>query len=743
MIHHRTLRALPLFLAFVPLLAGQTRQFVDEGFSSFLSGELQGLSVSNEGQLETAPGLSLLTKVDDPIIWAAVPGENGSLILGTGNRGRVLRVDADGTVTTLFQPDQVMTRAIARDDAGNLYAGTSPNGAIYRLPADGGLPQVFFDPDPGFIWDMHVRDGALWVSTGMPARLLRIPLDERPPAAEEWFSARADHFTVIYPDEDGTWWVGSSTQGILYHVREKGEGFAAFNSSDREIVAITRPHGGNLVFATFSGEAAGGGGGGSGGSGGSGSSGSRSESGGGEESGMLSPVVVTADGGGSGNQSARSRGRSLLLELDANGFVRPLWQSREAGITALRNYGGDGRFWLIGMNTGGRLFGFADSANWSLIEQLPRGGEISALVPFADDPLKTWVTTSNPAGVHILGGEPSEEGVFTSTVRDAGQIARWGRLETIGSGDPLMQVETRSGNTREPDATWSDFEPIDWAVGEPVSGGAVVSPPSRFLQYRLTFDPASDGFISRVRGFFQMPNAAPLIADLAVLRGGFDFQVQTANGPVYDFDTAFTPAGRERLSGSQRERQQLRRSADDSHVTVVWRAADPNDDPLEFAVFLQRVGEDRWVKLADGLTQPLFNWNTRGLPDGVYRFRVTASDGLVNAEALTASRISANYLVDNTPPVIRLVSERVQSDGVELVFEAEDALSVLASARYSLDGGPSVSLRPEGGLFDSRQHRFVIRIRDLATGQRSLVFEAVDEAGQASVLTHTFQVTRS
>ncbi len=722
-----------LLLALSTAHAVRTHTFVDEGFSSFNEGELSGLALSGDGRLETAPAMERVALIDESLVWAAIHDLDGNLILGTGNHGRVLRVNRDGTVETIFQPDQMLTRALARDAAGNLYVGTSPDGAIYRLPQGGGLPQIFFDPKASFLWDMHVRDGALWVATGFPASVIRIALDEAAgaPASETWFSPKADHVTVLYPDEAGVWWAGTSPQGILYRLDGQDAAFAAYHSSDREIKAIARRKGGRLTFSTFSWEDPGG---------------SASSTGSAPSTdGFLPPFVVRA--GATGGERAEGsdgppivpQGRSTLFELDESGFVRPIWRSGQSGMFSLHPLGQ--RYWMVGLNSGGRIFAFENRDHWSLVQQLERGGEISQILEDPSDAGQFLVVTSNPAAVYRFGGRTREPGVFTSRVHDAGQISRWGAIGLLLEGEPIAAIATRSGNTRAPDATWSE-----WVEAEGASDGVRAeampqSPVARYLQYRLTLAADGEGSIRRVRGAYQRPNAAPEIRELAILPGKFELNVQTANGPAHEFDLAFNPGGRARLAGAQNQRMQLRRLDDNGFFTLVWRAADPNEDRLEYTVDVQRMGEDRWARVKTELEEPVFSWNVQGIPEGFYRFRLTASDHRDNepGESLQAEGISHYILVDTTSPEISLLEERIEGSSATFVFEARDQWSILQEARYAVDGGSFMQARPEGGLLDAREHRFTLQLEGVTPGAHTLLFEVRDEVGRTTLHTHAFE----
>jgi methionine-rich copper-binding protein CopC len=72
-------------------------------------------------------------------------------------------------------------------------------------------------------------------------------------------------------------------------------------------------------------------------------------------------------------------------------------------------------------------------------------------------------------------------GTLTSTVFDAGAAVAWG-LVNWGAVTPAgtsIVVETRTGNTAQPDGSWSN-----WAAAP--NGQAVASPSGRYIQYRVT-----------------------------------------------------------------------------------------------------------------------------------------------------------------------------------------------------------------------------------------------------------------
>ena len=69
--------------------------------------------------------------------------------------------------------------------------------------------------------------------------------------------------------------------------------------------------------------------------------------------------------------------------------------------------------------------------------------------------------TSNPGKVFRLSPTRADRGTYTSDVRDAQTVATWGAIkwEAQAPAGTRVEISTRSGNTRTPDETWSDWSP--------------------------------------------------------------------------------------------------------------------------------------------------------------------------------------------------------------------------------------------------------------------------------------------
>ena len=102
-----------------------------------------------------------------PFIWTMLPAADGGYFLGTGNDGKVVRVDQSRQrARVFFDSGEMEVHALAPAPNGGLYVGTSPDGRIYNVDAKG-QATPFFDPDDKYIWALAVDPkGVVYAATG-------------------------------------------------------------------------------------------------------------------------------------------------------------------------------------------------------------------------------------------------------------------------------------------------------------------------------------------------------------------------------------------------------------------------------------------------------------------------------------------------------------------------------------------------------------------------------------------------
>lgn len=369
-----------------------------------------------------------------------------------------------------------------------------------------------------------------------------------------------------------------------------------------------------------------------------------------------------------------------VLHLEASGAVTPLWQGKKTALLALN---ADGEGAMAGVYPSGRVLSVAPGRSASVFADLP---EAEASVLVSDAKGLTDVVTSNPATLHRRRAGAAQ-GTYTSAPLDAGAVARWGRLTLAGRG--VKGADWRVGETSEPDPTWGPWTPTGGFDGLSGATGST----ARFLQVRLTLAGA-DAELRSLAVTAEAPNRAPVLS-------GFTFG---------------KPKKEEAGPSPLRE--------------IGWKAEDADQDALLTTVEVQREGSSRWTALAkeQALEKPLQAWDTTGLPDGLYRVRISVSDAPANPvdRLRTAVLLSPPQRVDNSAPRVtlsaRLVGERLLVEG-----EAQDQPGgAVAGVRVAVDGGPWQALPAKDGLFDSPAEAFSASLASPGPGEHDVVVQALD-----------------
>src|SRR5687767_2029010 len=158
--------------------------------ADFLRGEVDQLSIDEHGRLTLGPELTRVHEAGAPFVWAGVTGADGAMYLGTGNDGKVLKVDRNGQASVFYDSTEMEVHAVAAAPSGGLFVATSPDGRIYRVDAQG-QATPFFDPDDKYIWSLAVdRDGTVFAGTGDKGIVYKITPDGK---AQRFFATKASH----------------------------------------------------------------------------------------------------------------------------------------------------------------------------------------------------------------------------------------------------------------------------------------------------------------------------------------------------------------------------------------------------------------------------------------------------------------------------------------------------------------------------------------------------------------------
>lgn len=654
--------------------------------------------------------------IPDPIVWSAGTDAQGNLYLGTGHSGRVVKVDAHGIATVLAELPEPEVTALVVARSGVVYAATSPHGAIYALPP-AGEPSVFFEPDERYIWSLiEGTGGTLYAGTGETGKLFKIsPKGD----GSVLYDSPESHITALARDKDGALLAGSSGTGKIYRIGEDGQVRVLYDSNYREIASLAVDAAGQISAAAVAagegevpapaprlvvrpGESEGPGLGPD-----ETTLGQPDQSRAREQN----PMQAEIEGMIPGAAPRRTReGGGAVFRIGTNGKVDDIWRSSE-DVPFVLFVSPDGAL-LAGTGEPARLLRLEERGKALLLAQFPQG-QLTSLLSAGSGGLVG--VTNNASAAYTISREPASSGTYTSTVRDAGSGARWGRIRweaTVESGQTL-EIQTRTGNGAVPDETWSGWSP---PYNDP-EGSPIVGPSARFVQWRARLAKPAHGFgspaLRSVTITYLQPNHPPRVRELKMLgwnetpsddETGLD--ERPADATVHaqadqpgDRDGSIVEtAGGTKDAGSNEPGRPKR--------IIVWHGEDPEGDRIVYSAYLQREGDSGWSLACKEAVESTCAFDETTWPEGRYRVKVVATDAPSNfpSEALEAEAIAEGALIDHTPPSLK----KQGGSAGRIQVLATDHDSTIVSAEILVGDRVVAAARPVDGVLDSRAEMFEI-----------------------------------
>ena len=693
--------------------------------AEFARGDVENLSIDGYGRLTLGPTTTSVYDASAPFLWSMISGPDGSTYVGSGNEGQIYRVDSSGKGSIFFDAEELEVHALALAPGGGVYAATSPDGKIYKIDA-AGKSTVLFDPPDKYIWGLAVdKAGNVFAATGDKGVVYKITPDGK---GSVFYQTKTTHAISLAIENDGHLLVGTESPGRLFRLDANGKPFVLLDSPYNEIHTLRLDPKGVIYAAAVSGAG--------------GSMPSTPPPSSAEPSTSSTPTVSvsteitaiavldsTPQGGPATATPERSNtGPSAggVYRITPDGVWDLIWSSREDSPydVALEP---DGSV-LVGTGNKGKIYRLSGDPLQPTLLTRATAQQVTALM--RDGQGRVTFTTSNPGKVLRLSPARAERGTYTSDVRDAQTIATWGAIRWQ-AGVPQgtrVEIATRSGNTRTPDETWSDWTtPYTVQEGSPIS-----SPRARYLQWRavLTGNKGDAPLLTSVTAAYLPRNIRPDVVSITINPPGTVFQrpfptgdpeIAGFDGDVPDRRNAPQPGGG--TGGPNVGRRVYQKGL----LTFTWRAQDENRDELIYDVFYRREGETTWKLLRRTLADEIVVWDTSSVPNGRYVIRVVASDAPSNSPstALTGALESTAFDIDNTPPVITVTSVGRQGGRLAIAFNVRDENSAVQKAEYSLDGDRWQTIYPKDGIADSRLEQYEL-VLDGEPGTRGVIIRATD-----------------
>lgn len=692
-----------------PAEAVGTRTFDLDTYEKLSAGELKGTSVTSAGDVEAGWVSTRSTLQKGTSVWTALARPDGSVLIGTGPDGRVLKVDAQGKETVVAETGALAVTSLVEGPGGKIYAATLPEGEIFVVDPTKAVgtnpsapaaekPKAWTKLPSDHVWALvfDKKRNELFAATGPDGKIYRVDAAGK---SQVFYSSEDGQVVSLAISPSGTLYAGTSGKGLLLAISAAGRAEVVQDFNGHEVrgigfVAPPAPPAGAKAPA-------------------------KAEA-------TSDTVVCLVNEYANAPEAPKKYG--VPTKQPSSGFA-PSYAARGKGevwkISGLAADGTQGKperllrddsttFFSLAMPSApkaggptvyvgtahdGKVLAIDDVHAVNVVAKA-ESRTIGAIGLAAGEGKGTWFVGGDVAAFHQVTGVGGPEATWTSKVLDASLKARWGKLTWRMTG--AVELATRTGNTSAPDDSWS---PWSAALAAP---GKVTSPAGRFVQIRARWK--GDGAAS-VRGItlaFVTDNLRAILTDVSTAK--------PSSPPPSGGAGAVPPSGTEV-------------PAKNSTVKLTWKSDNPDGDSLRYRIWYRREDSPTWrpiTKEDEPIATSDFSWQTEALAEGWYRVRVEASDEMANplGQALKHGLDSAPFVVDNTPPAIApiaLAQGRLQAT-------VTDGVGPIVRLEVQIDGkGPWRPVTSADGILDEASEKLDVALG--LTGSHVVALRAFDQAG--------------
>ena len=687
--------------------AVNTSLWEQEDHADFEAGKPKNLSLTSTGNVMLSPKIDSFTKLKETQVWALVEDSAGNLYAGTGNEGKIYKIAADGDTAELYYNSPEVTiysLAIGPDNA--LYAGTGPDGLIYKITDATTPPTTLLNEGDKYVWALKFDDaGNLYAATGTDGKIYKITPEGE---SSVLFDAEEKNIMTFLLHENG-FYAGSSDNGIIYHITDDGTARVIYQAKEKEVRALEMDTQGNLYAAVVTSQPA---------------EPARSRRGG--SSGPPTPSGPPPPGGG-----APQENKSNIYKIRPDGTAVSIWNSPEPLILAivlesdsqiLVGTGDEGKLYRVHPMSGDAVEVGKCSANQVVAIHQKKG----------DGDPKTLLATGNPGKLFNLTATYVTEGTLESTVHDAKSLSRWGKLSWEGemAEGTAIAFSTRTGNTKKPDDTWSDWsDDLTTAEGSQIPNGD-----GQYIQWRAKFttsDTAQTPILKKVTLASVQTNVEPRFTSIEVDDGtGGGNQERGRRSGGGNLPPPSARGGDSGSSGSGGD-------APSKKWKVSWKVEDANADTLQYTLYYKAVDESNWRLLKKELSKANYEWDVTTVPDGRYTLKVVATDKLSNPVgwAKSAEKVSMPVEVDNTQPSLGEIQVTANGDSTyKIACDVTDMTTPIQKAVYKIDSDEHWKvIFPDDGIFDSKMEQLLLETGELPEGAHTIIIQVTDRARNMAV----------
>jgi hypothetical protein len=675
-----------------------------------LAGELDGTSVSSDGVVSVGPEQkAMIATLPGAVLGLARAGD-GQLYVATGNPGRVVRVEGSAGVE-LLASERALVTAVLPVGKTTLVALTAPDGGAEVVNLTTKAKTIIKAPAAKLLLAGAVVDDVVYAVGGGDDGGVVLALSPGKTGFEVIAKTPQSLRSVAAAKVGGKVQLvcGSADEGIVYAVDVAAAADkrvrALIDAAPAEVSAVAVDADGTVFAALIDGD------------------------------GKLSKLASSkAKDGGDDDDDAKSKkpkARKVkggeVWRIASDGSARVVFSSKTHGPYAIAK---DGDRVVVGTGPEGRLWSLKSDGTGRPAVLARRSGndEITALLVEGSGVVAGM---SHAGGVVFFGKGQAKGATYLSPVLDADGRARYGRaIVDVKKGS--ARVALRTGNTKEPDETWS---PWSTAVAASTAGAALAGAPAPYAQLKV--DLGDGALITGVSLAYLVDNRAPEIDHIDVLAAGWKVVANPREPPemrsvtfnekpfakFLDRRGAMNPTLHERPYGKQ--------SFDVGYRTVYAYAEDADKDALRYRFSLGEQKADgavsSWTLLQDWSEAPFVSFEASRLKDATYQVKVEIDDSLTNGptRARGDMLVSSPFVVTHKVPAVTSTSATKAKDGVRVQLSVA-AATPLISVRCATGLNDWLPLDPKDGILDAADESFDVVLPNATATSASC--EVYDEA---------------
>lgn len=682
----------------------------------FAKGFFDRTTATSEGDVRLSLTLSRAVDTGKPFVWALTPARDGTLLVGTGHEGDILKLSPDGKLSSLCRLPELEVHWLVADADGWL-AGTSPRGRIYRVTADGKFRQIAQLEQNYPVCAVRRSSDSVLVGAGGNAGVVY-----------EWHGGQMrallqtgqNHVTALAVTADGTVYVGTGDNAMLWRILPDNSSQAVRDFGEGAVSALTVWQDGSVLVALQSRPQV-----------------LRLYADGRTKTVIErteNPVLAfipAPDGsvfavGSSIVYQIFPDNRVNLVEnrLDVDFAVGVWWQNalwlgtaNGGEIYTAKLDGGEGTYTSPVHDAKvraqwGALYWIAETPEGTSVEISTRSGN----VPEPDASWSAWSSPLTSSG-EVVTSPPARYVQYRAILRTQNpQVSP--RLQSVSlyyrtqNQPPRVTLKSPKGGS-----VLSGEQSIEWQAEDPDKDT---------LSYRVYYRAEGE----REWREIQAPG-----------KGTAAFPPRPSEKkPAQQEATKETVPTVEEMMAELRQQVDGDPTIPEEVKAQILASAERELPQVRMAMQEQARAEARAQRAPEpppsapppGATSR--KWDTKSLKDGVYRLRVVASDRPSNAtDALSAEAVSEPVIVCNSKPVIVVPSRdglQVEADGVVQVsgFILQKLVPVTV-VQVRIDEGEWLAAEAGDGVFDSSLETFRFRSEKLPKGEHQVTVKAFNAAG--------------